>query len=196
MNKTALTAILATGLLTATVTYAEHVPGTPQQGNVYYDEAKVIRVEPVTRYFETPEVNRACQPKEEEYPSVYPDDNEDDDYTSGTGAGGAIIGAIIGGLIGNSVGHGHHRGASTFAGTMIGAHIGSHVDRHSYRRNYNRPRGYYDDCRDVQNYRKERIDAYDVTYRYKGEVFTTRLPYDPGNRIRIRVSVAPTGERY
>ena len=33
--------------------------------------------------------------------------------------------------------------------------------------------------------------AYDVDYVYKGAKFRSRLPEDPGNRLRIRVSVTP-----
>ena len=38
---------------------------------------------------------------------------------------------------------------------------------------------------------EERIDGYRVTYEYNGREYTTRLPYDPGERIRVRVAVAP-----
>ncbi|WP_309260666.1 hypothetical protein [Lysobacter arvi] len=33
--------------------------------------------------------------------------------------------------------------------------------------------------------------AYDVDYTYKGAKYRSRLPDDPGNRLRIRVSVTP-----
>lgn len=33
--------------------------------------------------------------------------------------------------------------------------------------------------------------AYDVDYVYKGTKYRSRLPEDPGNRLRIRVSVTP-----
>jgi uncharacterized protein YcfJ len=42
-----------------------------------------------------------------------------------------------------------------------------------------------------QTHEEERIDGYHVTYRYKGEIFTTRLPYDPGDRLKVQVSVTP-----
>jgi uncharacterized protein YcfJ len=38
---------------------------------------------------------------------------------------------------------------------------------------------------------EERIDGYDVEYEYGGQFFHTRLPYDPGERIRVRVAVTP-----
>ncbi len=34
---------------------------------------------------------------------------------------------------------------------------------------------------------EERIDGYDVTYRYNGKVYQTRMPYDPGRRVPVRV---------
>ena len=33
--------------------------------------------------------------------------------------------------------------------------------------------------------------AYDVDYDYKGSKFRTRLAQDPGNRLRVRVSITP-----
>jgi len=33
--------------------------------------------------------------------------------------------------------------------------------------------------------------AYDVDYVYRGMKYRSRLPYDPGNRLRVRVSVMP-----
>ena len=33
--------------------------------------------------------------------------------------------------------------------------------------------------------------AYDVDYVYRGTKYRSRLPYDPGNRMRVKVSVTP-----
>ncbi|BCT91103.1 hypothetical protein LYSHEL_01270 [Lysobacter helvus] len=33
--------------------------------------------------------------------------------------------------------------------------------------------------------------AYDVDYVYRGTKYRSRLPFDPGNRLRVRVSVVP-----
>ncbi len=40
---------------------------------------------------------------------------------------------------------------------------------------------------------EERIDGYDVVYRYRGQKYATRLPYDPGRELRVRVDVRPAG---
>ncbi len=48
------------------------------------------------------------------------------------------------------------------------------------------------DCRMVPVEREfRRPIAYEVDYVYKGVKYRASLPYDPGNRIRIRVSVTP-----
>ena len=47
-------------------------------------------------------------------------------------------------------------------------------------------------CREapvVREYR--RPIAYDVDYVYKGSKFRTRMARDPGNRLRVRVSITP-----
>lgn len=56
------------------------------------------------------------------------------------------------------------------------------------------------DCRMVPVEREfRRPIAYDVDYIYKGGKYRSRLPYDPGHKLRLRVSVTPyvppAGER-
>jgi len=44
-------------------------------------------------------------------------------------------------------------------------------------------------CRTETDYRTtNRVLAYDVTYRYGGREYQTRMDHDPGNRIRVRVN--------
>lgn len=48
------------------------------------------------------------------------------------------------------------------------------------------------DCEMVPVLREfRRPIAYDVDYVYRGMKYRSRLPYDPGNRVRVRVSVMP-----
>jgi len=73
-------------------------------------------------------------------------------------------GAVAGGAVGNSI---SHRGDRTYEGTETR-------------------------CRDVSTVSEQRrIAGYDVEYRYRGEVYVSRLNYDPGERLRVRVSVSP-----
>ena len=47
-------------------------------------------------------------------------------------------------------------------------------------------------CRRETIEREERrISGYEVEYRYKGELYMSRMDVDPGNKLRIRVTVAP-----
>ncbi len=69
--------------------------------------------------------------------------------------------------------------------------------RHRWRRH--RPRRHYAivelHCEiQTEYHNEERIDGYNVTYRYRGRHFTTRMKRDPGRRIRVRVRVEPAVE--
>ena len=48
------------------------------------------------------------------------------------------------------------------------------------------------ECRIVEVGREfRRPIAYDVDYMYRGSKFRTRMDRDPGNRLRIRISISP-----
>lgn len=101
-----------------------------------------------------------------------------------------ILGSIIGGVIGNQFGGGSGRVALTAAGAALGGSIAADSQ---YRRN---PDGYYavteKRCTVETDWRSEqRLVAWDVTYKFKGEVYHTRLKEEPGDRIRVRVAVDP-----
>jgi uncharacterized protein YcfJ len=154
-------------------------PGTPPPvENVRYTYATVLSATPVY------ETVRFSEPREEcaEERVVY---RERDSGTAGT-----IVGAIVGAAVGNQVGSGSGRRAATVAGAVAGGAIGRNVDRN------NGPDRRYEGteqrCQVVEVSREERrLSGYDVEYRLKDEVFFARLPYDPGNNLRVRVSVTP-----
>lgn len=105
------------------------------------------------------------------------------------GVGGGIVGGIVGGLLGNQVGSGSGRVAATAAGAIAGAMVGDRAE------NNNRPQGGVQEqavrqCRTVDAI-ETRTNGYDVTYEYRGQTYTTLMNRDPGNRVRLRVSVQP-----
>ena len=125
-----------------------------------------------------------------------------------------IIGGLLGGAVGNQVGRGEGRRIATVAGALIGAAIGHDVGQQRQRdregsyddRNGNRYGNRYDDRYDDRYDRgrevercqirheerfEERIDGYRVTYEYNGREYTTRMSYDPGKQVRVRVDVFP-----
>jgi uncharacterized protein YcfJ len=40
-----------------------------------------------------------------------------------------------------------------------------------------------------------KVVAYDVEYNYKGDTYMSRLDFDPGSKLRVRVSVTPDDRR-
>ncbi len=170
--------------LAAAPAMAEHEDASSGRSDAIYDYARVIRSEPIIRYVTVRTPVQECW-NDTEYYSVA-------QRPRGT-AGGTIIGAIIGGVIGNQLGHGHHRDAATIFGTMAGAAIGSEVATAKaggyVTTQYGRP---VRRCQtNYQTHQEERIDGYNVLYVYNGQKYATRMPTDPGKRMRIRVDVRP-----
>ena len=75
-------------------------------------------------------------------------------------------------------------GAGAVAGTIVGAEL-SRNPAYAYEPPHDVQR-----CRMVDRW-ENRIASYEVTYQYGGRTYTTVLPYDPGPRMRVRVSVEP-----
>ena len=121
--------------------------------------------------------------------------------TGGSQAGATVatvVGGIVGAAIGSQVGGGSARYATSAVGSMVGGLAGRQIYEQRQRE---RDRigtvtvcdpvpadgrygsGYYSNDRSV--------DAYDVTYEYAGQQYTTRTRYHPGDRIRVRVDVRP-----
>ena len=155
-----------------------------------YVYAQVISARPI--YTEV----RVSEPREEciEERVVYRDEVRNDYPGSADRALGTVLGGVIGGVVGHQVGHGSGRRIATAVGAVVGASIGGNAVSRSYgeRRETRERVAYEPRCRTVRNSRYEsRIDGYDVTYRYQGAVYNTRLPYDPGARLPVRVEVSP-----
>lgn len=152
--------------------------------NADYDYARVVDVEPLRRRIRVSEPVREC------WEEV---DHRADGPLSSNHIGGTLVGALIGGALGNQVGDGRGRQVARAAGAIIGGAIGHSASQQRQRERYGDREQVYERC-DVR-YRdsyEERIDGYQVTYEYAGRRYVTEMPYDPGDRIRIRVDVTPT----
>ena len=146
-----------------------------------YDYAKVIEVQPLVKRVKLSTPTRECwnetvvesAPRRQSNP------------------GGAIIGGLIGGAIGHQFGSGHGTDALTMAGIMVGSAIGNTAGRTTSSQSVSYP---VERCevRNRVSY-QERINGYSVTYKYRGRVYNTRMPYDPGKRLKVRVDVRPAG---
>lgn len=147
-------------------------PYPAQQASATYGYANVLRVTPVYNSYTTSEQRCDGPPQQ----------------ASNNVAGGTVLGAIVGGVIGNAIGRGSNSGTragATAAGAIAGGAIGNNIARNS-------DPGYAPGCRMVQVRHDDGPPmGFDVEYDYKGDVYTARMPYDPGNRVRVRVSVIP-----
>ncbi len=169
-----------------------------------YDYARVIDVDPIRTRVRVRTPQRECW-QETRYDDRRYDDRGYGDarYAGGRApqsAGSMILGGIIGAAVGNQIGSGDGRRAATVAGAIIGSAVGHDAAaRRDARQSYVRGRDDYGSReyaveRCETRYRddwEERIDGYRVTYEYHGVRQTTRLPYDPGERVRVRVDVRP-----
>jgi uncharacterized protein YcfJ len=185
MKKTLTLALIPALALTAGAAFAES----------FTDAARVISVRPVTERI--PVAREECwNDRQRGY-------EERRVTRSDTGAAigpGTVLGAVVGGVLGHQFGNssgGRDRG--TAAGAIVGGLVGNQVDRDRgnvgpgretveverlpVERNVER-------CRTVDEVREATL-GFDVRYDYHGRQFTTRLPYDPGQRLQVRVDVTP-----
>lgn len=102
--------------------------------------------------------------------------------------GGAILGGVVGGLLGHQVGGGTGKSVATAVGAATGAIVGDNIDNDGHRASGSRTVT-EERCRYVDNWTR-RISGYNVVYRYQGHEYTTFLPYDPGQELRLRVNVS------
>ena len=152
--------------------------------NGEYDFARVVNVEPLRRQVRVSEPVRECW-QEESYASEGP--------FSSNHVGGTLLGGAIGTVIGNQIGHGRGKDVARVAGALVGGAIGHNVSVDRQRQQYGNRGRTYERCevRYRDNW-EERVDGYEVTYEYAGREYVSRMPYDPGDRIRIHVDVTPT----
>lgn len=163
--------------------------GSTQYGNEYdgaysssTDFAQVISSRPIIRQVAVNEPRQQCWDEQVTYREPAP--------VAGNNAAGAILGGIIGGVAGHQIGGGSGRAVATGIGAVVGAGLGSHAGE--YRRPAAVRTGYETRCQTVDDRRfEDRVEGYDVTYRYNGSVYHTTMPYDPGKRIAVNVDVRP-----
>ncbi|HEU5282837.1 MAG TPA: glycine zipper 2TM domain-containing protein [Burkholderiales bacterium] len=152
-------------------------------GGSFQDTARVKDVDP--------EYERVNVPRKECYSEYVPESRYE--RNGGKRLVGPLIGGVAGGLLGSQIGKGNGKVAAAAAGAAIGAIVGDRLsERHAggdeyYEREVRR-------CRMVDNW-ESRIVGYRVTYEYQGHLYTTVLPYDPGPRMPVQVSVAPVEDR-
>lgn len=185
MNTKRAIAGLAAAAVLLGVSSGVYADGHGRYSGATYDYARVLSSQPVFHYVT---VRRPVQ-------ECWQDNRRYTDHRRAHREGRAtLFGAIVGGVIGHQFGGGSGKHAATAAGTIIGAAIGNDAARHSAGSNYRNTR-YSRPVRRCEtryrDHREQRIDGYDVVYRYRGQNYSTRMPYDPGRKMKIRVDIRP-----
>ncbi|MFL6676567.1 MAG: glycine zipper 2TM domain-containing protein [Massilia sp.] len=150
------------------------------QAGDFEDFGRVVRVQPRIEQVRTP--RQECRTEYVQVP-----------VQQQRGSGGSVVGGIAGALLGSQVGGGNGKVAAAAAGAIAGAVVGDRVENDG--RNY--APGVQEQavrqCRTVDSV-ESRNAGYEVTYEYRGHSYTELMSRDPGERIRLHVSVQP--ERY
>ena len=165
-----------------------------------FDYAKVVDVTPVIETYEVNNPVEQCWDEQIRHETNYSDRGYNDRRrTSHTGE---IFGAIIGAAVGNQVGSGRGKKVATAAGAILGGSIARDIkngnrrsnNRYSDRNTYQNQGGYETvqrcELRDSVTM-QERVVGFDVAYKYRGNVFNTRMNQQPGDKIKVRVTVKP-----
>jgi uncharacterized protein YcfJ len=193
MISKAITGFIAAGLLVCGPALAHDGRDEGYDEADAYDFAEVVDVDPIYRDVHVSVPRREC------HTEVYQEPQRDFSRADRAAAGPMILGGLIGAVVGHQFGQGSGRNVGTAAGAVVGAAIGHDAAQRRAddddRGDFRAPRDYEREvCRTRYEERLDReIDGYRVTYRYNGHNYRTQMPYEPGERIRVRVSVDPAG---
>lgn len=167
---------LAVGLFTSTALAAGGYGGES-----YVINAPVVDVNPMFEIVEVSTPREVCRNERVEH---YVDDGPRGPKTS------TIMGTVLGAAIGNNIAKGDDRESARVAGALIGGAIGRDI---GHRNAHKRKVVSHERRCEIEHvtHEEERISGYRVTYRHDGRTFVTRTRTDPGETLRLRVSVAP-----
>jgi uncharacterized protein YcfJ len=152
--------------------------------SVQYDQARVVAVRPVVETVSYAAPREVCTEQQMPYRQPRP-----------ATATPTVLGAVLGGAVGNALGHdSQNEKVGAVVGAVLGGAVGYDWSRRRAETAGVSPVYYHTQqvCNVVQDvHEEERIAGYDVTYAYLGQTYTTRMSYDPGRTLRVRVQVDP-----
>lgn len=190
--KTALAAAIV-GLVSMPVA-AKKYRNYAEQSNSSYDYARVVGVDPIVESYQVNQPVEQCWDERVERRYDRPR-HRSSSYT------GEIFGAIIGGALGTKFGSGRGKKVATAAGAVLGASVARDIKRSKHEKKHARYDNRYDRvgryevqqrCELVDNYVTEKqVVAYNVAYKYRGNVFHTEMDQAPGEKIKVLVTVNP-----
>tara|TARA_R110002072_G_scaffold31735_5_gene97582 strand:- start:68496 stop:69041 length:546 start_codon:yes stop_codon:yes gene_type:complete len=162
---------LAAGLILASTTALA-------SGSISYEYGDVVEATPIVKNI------RISTPREECWDETVTHSSQNNNGVS------TVLGAVIGGALGNAVGHNKtNKKVGAAVGAVLGGTIGSAV---GHERSSKRYTSTEEVCRVINDYREEeRIVGYHVRYEFNDVIYTTRTDEDPGDKIKLRLSVSP-----
>ncbi|MBC3871888.1 glycine zipper 2TM domain-containing protein [Undibacterium oligocarboniphilum] len=137
----------------------------------FYDTARVVNVQPMYQ-----QSSSDC--------NIQQQSSQTESSRNNTGG---LLGGVAGALLGSQIGGGNGRIAAAALGGVVGALTGDRLDN----RQDSQPslqRTNYALC---QNNATSQLTGYLVTYEYNGRQGSKRFSYDPGQVVRVLVSVDP-----
>lgn len=150
-----------------------------KHGQRFDDYAKVTSVDPIYRTIRINRPERECWDEERTVEHEHGVDS----------TAGAIIGGILGGVAGHQVGNGRGNTAATIVGTILGGTIGRDMADNNPRRVESHVNS-ETVCRTVDRYdEEERLQGYQVGYRYQGRDYDIFMKRHPGKRLKIKVKL-------
>src|SRR5579859_5015557 len=152
---------------------------TQINANAFEAIAKVVGVSPITEQVNRP--TQQCWTETQQVTQAAPPQRN---------LLGAIVGGVAGGLLGAQIGRGNGRIAGAAVGAGVGALAGDAVANQNAGPGTVTTTTPVQRCRQVDNFQAV-TTGYMVTYEYAGQRFSTRLPYNPGNQLRVNVAVTP-----
>ncbi len=186
VNASRIFVIVLVTTFSLSATYANDQRGRLEQPGVYYAYGKVTEVQPIMRTVRVTTPREVCWDE-----SVRQTHYGPGQYRSFTST---VLGGIIGGVVGNQFGSGSGQDAMTVAGAALGASIGRDA---AYRRQAYARTSYVTERRcEIEEvvHDEQRLEGYQVAYKFEGRNYVTRTTDDPGKRIRLRVQVNPVAD--
>ena len=179
-----LARVAAPLLLVPAIAFSATTPSDTIPSDTIYDRARVVSADPIYETVSYDVPVEQCREQQVRYSEPV--------RTQGS-VTGPILGAIIGGAIGNAVGHHKsNKQVGTIVGALLGGSIGADISRRH--RAAVGPVSYRTEqvCEVLREVREEeRLAGYNVSYVYAGTTYSTRMKRDPGDSVRVRVSVNP-----
>jgi uncharacterized protein YcfJ len=148
------------------------------EANAFEAMASVVSVSPITEQVNHP--TQQCWTESQQVTQALPQSRN---------PAGALLGGVAGGLLGALIGRGNGRVAAAAVGAGVGAITGDTVA------NRNNAAAVTSTvpvqrCQQVNNFETV-TTGYQVIYDYDGQRFSARVPYKPGDRLPVTVSVTP-----